>query len=376
MRVSRREFLIASAFASGGLYLSRDWSLPVPASDRVRIGVIGDYVRSTGLKKYLAIPGIQLVALSDLSITSAKPSRISRRGLTGWLTSAEQPVAYADWRRLIDRPDIDALFVSGRGSTQSKISEAAFDTGKDVLLERPGRSVDQLSTISGAAESKHRLAAHSYGAQFVGISDERSGAISAIQGLTTARAQHSLPQAYDEPKSLDPRVQRREFLLNPVEEFDYARAVLGVGSPSSVSCVAMGQPVTRAVTRAAVRFEFDAADGPKAIELDIAGNRGPSELLENRGSFPIPNQSSIVFAGQGASFAVGSINNPNFTLATWSNFISCVRSREPADLVAPLSELRDSLKLLQLAEGPCESGVPLFVESRHNVVAAQGQNLR
>ena len=358
MKMSRREFLIGAAFAGGGLHLNRDWSFRFPAaSDRVRVGVIAANIDATDLARYSTVPGLEVVALSDPSSESFSQQRIPLRAFAERLTRLNQPALYADWRSLIDRQDIDALFVAPPdATTQSKIAVAALDGGKHVLLERPGRSLDQLTTISNAAKSKRRLAAHSYGAQFIGVSDARSEIPSAIQGLTTARAQHRISVASNVS---DPAAQHREFLLNPVAEFDYARGVLGVSVPSSISCVAMRHPPTKAITRAALRVEFGAGDDTKAIEIDIAaGYQGAG----NYASDAARDYGSIVFAGSGSGFAVQSLSNAFFRHATWSNFVDCVRSQQPAELVAPVSELRDSLALLQLAEQPCTSGRTLFVK--------------
>lgn len=353
MKISRRDFLITAAFAGGALHLSREWNFPVAASDRVRVGVISGVGNSSELARYSAIPGTEVVAVSHPSIGATRPRTSLRALAQGFFNFDKQPVVYADWRALIDRPDIDALFLSAAGPAQKEIAIAAFDAGKHVLLEQPGRSVDQLGTISDVAESKHRLAAHSYGAQFIGVSDARSEVVSSVQGLTTARAQHSISVSAGTVNVSDVSAQRREFLLNPVAEFDYARGVLGVAVPSSISCVAMREPNTGAITRAALRFEFGADRESKAIEIDVAGHPGE-------------RNPSIVFAGMGSGFAVQSIDNPIFTLAAWSNFVDCVRSKRAVDLVAPVSELRDSLALLQLADESCASGRTLFLDARES----------
>lgn len=342
MRISRREFLIASAFAGGGMYLSRDWTLPVAASDRVRIGIIANNA-GTLATKYSAIPGVQVVAVSE---PSKSTSQRWLRSLIGRASS--QPTVYDDWRSMLDRTDIDALFLSAPQQDQTEIAIAACGSGKDLLLERPGTSLDQLNSVSKAATTNKRLAAHTYSKQYLGLSSIPSKA--AASGVQVARAQHYTAIAYNDSNGFDPAAQRSEFLLNPVEEFDYARGILGVSNPSSVSCVAMREPRTQAITRAALRFEFDKDESKKAIEIDVAGYPVSKEQTHH---------GSIAFSGTGFGFSVRAVSNPSFTLAAWSNFADCVRSRQANDLLAPLHELGTSLKMLQLAEGPCETGCTL-----------------
>src|SRR5213593_4527972 len=103
--VSRRTFVQTSALATGAIALSAlNHSRAAGANDRIRIGVIGVGGMGTGhvgsLVKKSEAENIQVVAVSDVyqrRITRAK--------------NICQGDGYTDYRRLLDRNDIDAVLI-------------------------------------------------------------------------------------------------------------------------------------------------------------------------------------------------------------------------------------------------------------------------
>lgn len=69
-------------------------------------------------------------------------------GKLGW-ESAE-----SDWRRLIERDDIDLIDICTPGDTHAEIAVAALEAGKHVLCEKPlANSVNEAQRMTAAAEA-------------------------------------------------------------------------------------------------------------------------------------------------------------------------------------------------------------------------------
>ncbi|MDX2043796.1 MAG: Gfo/Idh/MocA family oxidoreductase [Acidobacteriota bacterium] len=366
MSISRREFLVLSALGGAGLAVPPARRAQTAASDRVRVGIIGDCVRSVRhFAAYSSIPGVEVVAFCD---TNELPSPAREPALAN--TGAGRAVRYSDWRGLLDRNDIDALSITTNQKTQAEIAAAACSIGKDVLLEYPNRSLDELTRLSRLAEANGRIVGQVYNARFSGSLEARSEITPyLLDQLNLARACRSMPLIKPQPGG--PPTHSHEgygqLLAAPVEELDYARGVLGVQAPSFVSCIALQQAGPSEVLRAGLRFVFDTASGPKAVELDLVGvpyktstanrNKEPAKFHQ------VGDTGFIAFAGEASAFNVtsnhGLLFDPCDSPSVWDNFIGCVRSRRPADLFAPVSDFTASLNMLRLAEISMTSGRPI-----------------
>ncbi|MBO0595554.1 Gfo/Idh/MocA family oxidoreductase [Nesterenkonia sp. E16_7] len=70
----------------------------------------------------------------------------------GWVESA------TDWRRVLERKDVDLIDICTPGDTHAEIAEAALAAGKHVLVEKPmANSVPEAQRMNDAA---HRARAH------------------------------------------------------------------------------------------------------------------------------------------------------------------------------------------------------------------------
>jgi predicted dehydrogenase len=103
---------------------------PTPPSDTIRFAIVGTGVEGCSLlKSSLAVPGIECVAAADLydgRHTAAKEA------LTGQNIETTR-----EYRRLIDRKDIDAIICATPDHWHRRVVEEACEAGKDVYCEKP-----------------------------------------------------------------------------------------------------------------------------------------------------------------------------------------------------------------------------------------------
>lgn len=133
--LSRRQFLGAGAALSASalgapLFIPRD-VLSAPdkpgANDRIRVGAIGVGGRATLLLQQLP-EAAEIVALCDCNLPRAEAFKAKAKG--------DWPV-YQDYRKILDRQDIDAVIVATGEFQRILPCIHACQAGKDVYAEKP-----------------------------------------------------------------------------------------------------------------------------------------------------------------------------------------------------------------------------------------------
>ena len=118
------------------------------AADRVRLGIIGTGGRGSHLMRVAnKVGGIEWVAVCD--------AWDKRRDAAAELAGA--PVEkYADYRRLLDRKDIDGVIVATLDHLHSRHTADACRAGKDVFVEKPMTSLPMQGheVVRAARETK------------------------------------------------------------------------------------------------------------------------------------------------------------------------------------------------------------------------------
>jgi predicted dehydrogenase len=127
MTYNRRDFFTA---ASGLLISTRMAAASAQgANDRIRIGVIGTGGRARGLMGHLKkLPGNEMVSLCDVY----EPNVLQAAEIAG-----STATKVADYRRILDDRQIDAVVIGTPDHWHKTITLDAVAAGKDVYVEKP-----------------------------------------------------------------------------------------------------------------------------------------------------------------------------------------------------------------------------------------------
>lgn len=127
MKLNRRKFVAASVVSAaiGGARARK----PVAPNETVRVGFIGmGGMGQANLKSFKKMPDVKIVAVCDVW----EHNRNKAVAL-----SSGKPDSYRDFRKVLDRKDVDAVVVSTPDHWHAPIVIAACDAGKDVYIEKP-----------------------------------------------------------------------------------------------------------------------------------------------------------------------------------------------------------------------------------------------
>jgi len=141
----RRSFLKASVASLGSSLLLQGQS----PNDTVRVAFIGVGNRGSFLLKHmLTVPGITVVAICDTD-----PERL-KAGIAAATAAGSHPEAYTEYRKLLDRKDVDAVVIATPVDLHKEMAIAALEVGKHVYCEKPmAFDVEQCRMVTAAAAS-------------------------------------------------------------------------------------------------------------------------------------------------------------------------------------------------------------------------------
>jgi myo-inositol 2-dehydrogenase / D-chiro-inositol 1-dehydrogenase len=141
--MNRRHFLIGSAAGAQALF-GQSTGKPVPTA-MIGIGNRGSFL----LTGVMAQPNARVVALCDI-----KPDRLDKAATAA---SKFNPATTADWHKVIERDDVDAVFIATPPYLHAEMAVAALKAGKHVYCEKPigMTAADVGRVVAAARESKH-----------------------------------------------------------------------------------------------------------------------------------------------------------------------------------------------------------------------------
>jgi predicted dehydrogenase len=121
---ARREFLAASAAAMVARALGQG------AAEPVNVGVIGNGIRGTFLiESLLKLPDVKVKALCDI-----KPDRLDKAASKA---ARDNPATFSDYRKVLERPDIGAVWIAVPCDLHVEMGIAALQAGKHIYMEKP-----------------------------------------------------------------------------------------------------------------------------------------------------------------------------------------------------------------------------------------------
>ncbi len=147
--ITRRSFIKDSAVTGGSVLLAGTTLRAVAASDRIRVGFIGLGNRGSQLLNgFLVQPDVDLVAFCDVyepyllrDFSKIEKETIQSAGLKVIPKMQEklngEIARYKDFRRLLERKDIDAVVVATPDHWHAIQTIQACSSGKDVYVEKP-----------------------------------------------------------------------------------------------------------------------------------------------------------------------------------------------------------------------------------------------
>jgi predicted dehydrogenase len=157
---SRRDFIrlgtgAAASGAAGSFTLLQPkplWASPgrVPPSDTVRFASIGTGVRGCELlQASLRVPGIECVAVCDL---------YDSRHAAAQETVKKNVPATRNYKEILDRKDVDAVFIAVTDHQHRKVFEDACAAGKDIYCEKPmSHTPEDGFAMVAAAQKANRM---------------------------------------------------------------------------------------------------------------------------------------------------------------------------------------------------------------------------
>lgn len=161
--LSRRTFLrqsTAAAVAAPWILPSRVWSAPVPPSEKIRLGFIGNgtqgrYLLGNCLKR----PEVVVLGVSDVD---SKRRANARRTIEehykkeGGSDSPKLCQEFTDFRDLLARPDIDAVVIATPDHWHAMIGILAAKADKDIYCEKPLTETINEARALAKTVRKHR----------------------------------------------------------------------------------------------------------------------------------------------------------------------------------------------------------------------------
>lgn len=125
--------------------------------DTVRVGFIGLGMRGPGaVERFTKIPGVKIVALCDI-----EPERVEKTQNILRNAGLPEAAAYSGsdtaWRQLVERPDLDLIYVVTDWKNHAPMGVYAMEQGKHVAIEVPAAmNLDEIWSLINTSEKTRK----------------------------------------------------------------------------------------------------------------------------------------------------------------------------------------------------------------------------
>ena len=145
MNVNRRYFLLGSAVAAR--------AASGQTGERLGTAVIGTGSRGSYLLRgVIEQPVAKVTALCDI-----KPDRLDKAATAA---AKDNPATTNDWRKVLERKDVDVVFIATPPYLHSEMAAAALQAGKHVYCEKPIGDHPGAGAQPGARGEEHQARVH------------------------------------------------------------------------------------------------------------------------------------------------------------------------------------------------------------------------
>lgn len=153
-RLSRRVFG-ASLLASSAFGAARSSGRVLGANDRINVGFIGPGNRNFGHLRYVQDEGAKQGKLRVAAACDVYRMRNQRAANYAKLDSGQ---VFADYREMLERSELDAVFIGTPDHWHAQMAIDAMAAGKDVYLEKPMTlTIPEARAVRDAAKKYGRI---------------------------------------------------------------------------------------------------------------------------------------------------------------------------------------------------------------------------
>jgi predicted dehydrogenase len=158
MKSDRRSFIKTASVAAAATVIPYElFSIGkggVPASDKVRVGLVGgNSMGWSDLASFLKNPEVECVALCDVdrNVLNKRSDDVAKLGFA-------RPKLYVDYRKMLENKDIDVVIIGTPDHWHCLIFCDSLSAGKNVYVEKPvGNSIAEINIMQKAVKKHGKI---------------------------------------------------------------------------------------------------------------------------------------------------------------------------------------------------------------------------